>query len=627
MDIIDQIIEIRKQISKEIDEIDKKKADLKSCRLKPTDMETLKITSDDAGLPEAIAKKIDYLWKHHHLSADFPMQIISNYFVALHENPDLLNKTSLEVFYKIAKEMTDSFIDTRLDGYKNRRSYYTKMGEKLKRLQVVIENPNSVLDLTTVSSLLDGIDFDELGFDEDEIKEFKRDCKNRIKTKLERKKKELEQDKKEQEQALIEEQEEIIEEAKEIDYEEIFISKINNYDTIKDTFEKNRYLFPDELYKHDIEEIYNFEDLFDYFAFRYPEFDEEDYIATIISILHINNTANNDYDKKRLNSLMDYFSKKFELCLKLREIEEIKREIWTHLKLSDEDAEELAELDSKIADIADNTLSLTEDVDKKLIDIKRRLHSFNKNVIMSNITEDGKLPIQSFILFDYSLDENGNRKTYVTTDLDIDSKQNLIDDTIDMAKIDSNGYEDFSELVDDLIIYTKPKILLDNGFSKKDRIIRPVFYTKGSHEHVNDSMKNASGMIRIRPTLTSYVRFIDERVDFEPHTKKFDQIKTLIETKYHNVSISEDKPFSIFINYLDALKKAKKDNYNLSFTRRRNSKLRDIVKNDNDEFSMDELEFLTEMLDLTMEAYSTLEKMNPSFDFSTIKTIKNRKYN
>ena len=543
----------------------------------------------------------------------------------------------VEIVYETACLVFNPMFDRLLSIYKSERRFYSNMLEKLSKIQSIIEKPSDEADINKLLDLFAEIDLNKIKIRNDSKERLCKQCIEIVNEGLERNKKKKELEEKEKE-TLIEPEpiDEVVEEI-EMTEDELLKSKLKNFGSIKEAFEKNSFLFPKAIYERDIEEGYDFSDLVSLTSFKYPDFDDEQYIDTIISLFALNNLEIDDlkeddprrmtlyYEKSRISYFIEQFSRQYEFYIKINEMIELKQRAWSELQLSKDEYDILAGFDKIIASIIENNNSLTDDVDYKLLDMKTFIHELRKSSIVSSITEDGKLPIKSFIFFDYGLDKNtGERKAYITSDLDPESTRSLIDNSINAAKLQSNGYDDFCDLVDDLILHAKPRILLDNSFNRVDKIIRPLFYTKNSHSSVNDSMKNASDMVRIRPTLTSYSRFVDERIELDCNSKKFKQVKELLESKIPSITVADDKPFSLFINYLDTFKRIKKENYNAAFGRRKDSKIKEVLRNESDEFTDEELGYLSEMIDFSMKTYSDLEKMNPAFDFSTIRTIKSR---
>ena len=147
------------------------------------------------------------------------------------------------------------------------------------------------------------------------------------------------------------------------------------------------------------------------------------------------------------------------------------------------------------------------------------------------------------------------------------------------------------------------------------RQVRPVYKTTNAHEMINTTAANATGMIRIRPTRTSLVRFIEEKIPLKPDNKNFQVIKDLIESKFKNVIVS-DTGFNLYINYMTTFK-AKDTNTYIQCNKRYNSSvLGEILEKD--VLSQDDIEELSKAIDAAIDVYKKLHEMNNGFKFDSI---------
>lgn len=231
--------------------------------------------------------------------------------------------------------------------------------------------------------------------------------------------------------------------------------------------------------------------------------------------------------------------------------------------------------------------------------------------------KEEKTVLKGFVLFDF--DENFI--PYVINDLDVNNRNSLIDDSIPQKKM-SSGFDDYSKLVHDLLIYGKPE-LIANSTSQvyyMSRIVSNVCY--------DEAQTRSTGMVRIRPLRSSLVRFMTKEVVLSPNTEIYRQVTNMIREMLPNVSIDLDKEFSIFINFASSLKITDTDSYSEAIHRiDRRSPLYKLflVPSGKTKLTDGECDLLKDVLLLSLNAYKELENRNKDLKFDFISQIGGRR--
>lgn len=406
-------------------------------------------------------------------------------------------------------------------------------------------------------------------------------------------------------------QKEIIVEKEEIAEENI----INNYELIEPLFQKYGDLFSQSIEKNNLEEFFSEADLNQILNLSFWDIDSDifDY-ATMTLLTQIDRTTDEEKAKMLVNNI-EKICKKYELLSNVRDVENILEETYKKFNLKDEESNFLATIQDKIIYI--KNIKDEEAASKLIEEIYNAIYTIRKQKFTELINQNEKLQSKAFILFDYDPKE---KVPYVLSDLDEKGSKNQIDDSIEKYKMVSNGYNDFNDLIDDLILYGAPEIALENT-DKLNKLIRPVYYNDSAYSMVKSKMKNATGMFRIRPRISTYLRFIDEKIVFAPNTEKLKQISELLESRLPNISIDNSKSFTIFINYLDSLKLKDTDSYSISQKRRGVSELKELIYTKNETYTDEELFKIGKIIDMTLEAYQKLKIINNSFKFDAIEKL------
>ena len=404
----------------------------------------------------------------------------------------------------------------------------------------------------------------------------------------------------------------------------ILNSKINNFDMIKETFERYSSLIPEYIIDVPNDSSYTKDELIEALDLEGAFFDEEQYIFAIKGILNLLEKTNNPKQIDALNKYMDIFSSKYQLYIMINALHMDIENIWRLYSNLGEDISDILIEKRSMVTILGNKKVYDVETMNSFNTIFQELYELKRKLLYGNIETMDAIPIKAFVLFDGVKEKSQGYIPYILTDLDPNSTKNCIDNSINTGMV-SNGYNSFNELIDDMIILGTPKVLLGNT-DKIAKFISPIYKSYSEHEKINRSMSNSTGMVRVRPNVISYVRFVDEKITLIPHTTKFNQIVELLQSKLKNVKIDPDKPFVLFINYLDAFKKSDLSSYSKPEKRQEKSILRSILKSKTDSFTSEELYLLSMIIDSTLKAYSALEKQNENFDFKIISKIdKNKK--
>ncbi|MBQ1496020.1 MAG: hypothetical protein IIZ40_01530 [Bacilli bacterium] len=523
---------------------------------------------------------------------------------------------SIEHIESISKETYNYYRDAA-----NKRIEEENRKNKAEKSKIK-NNVNNLKDLITILKQAK-IDIEKVTRIIDEsilTDEQKQDLNDNIKVYLELKnkkneeKKRLEEEKRKLEEALKKSKEEVV-----VEVEDNRLFKINNYEFIEKIVGEYENLFSNFLLELDIEEIFtDNEDLKTILKLHYSDLDEDTFDAAFISILSKIDKSNNKEVIMLYVDILNNLCKKYELINLVNYTDKEIRSFFAYKNLTENETSILIELQDSIREISQNYRYNDKQVDEILNYINDKLHDIKSDRIEDKLNEKDKVEIKSFILFDYKINEEQEKVPYVLSDYDENSTKCQIDKSLDRSKINTNGYKDFNGLIDELIISGKPGIL-ESKNDKLNKLIRPVYFTNGSYDFIKSKMENATGMYRIRPTLNSYLRFIDEKITIDNKSNNFGKIVDLFESKLKDVQIDRNSAFNIYINYLDAFKLDDVESYRIAIKRQSRSSLRELLKKDN--LTQGDLNELSEVIDITLDGYNKLKKMNNFFNFKTIDKI------
>lgn len=280
-------------------------------------------------------------------------------------------------------------------------------------------------------------------------------------------------------------------------------------------------------------------------------------------------------------------------------------------ELSNQEYLELSEMQSEILYYIDEVMQngYNVDVEKLYNNYLMVLDGYNKE---EDIPLE-KININGFVLFDFG-DDN---IPYVVTDLDPHSKNNLIDGSILQGKCDS-GFQDYSNLVNDILLYGGLRAMVDETYSNVlHTLLTPVYLDKNSR-------KNPSGMMRVRPSKSSLVRFISRDVVLKNDTAIYYQVVNLLEEIIPGIEIDRSSDFKLVINFASSMKKASDESYHVCLNRyNRHSPLYRLFFSDSSkvELSHNELDLLRDIIHMSMDAYFKLENVNDKLRFDIIRQI------
>ena len=409
----------------------------------------------------------------------------------------------------------------------------------------------------------------------------------------------------------------------EIKQEELPLEKlfdIKNYEEIRNIIDKYEIIFPNKIMNSEIKEYFDMHDLVEVTTrYNYFDLDDDLFSESFLTLLSKIDKSSNKDDINVYKNILEKLCIKFELLISVNTISEQLKNLYSMSKLSEDNNQRLFIMQRSINEITTNKKYTDIEVQNVLNNIEENIRKVKSDLLKNELNDD-KLAIKSFILFDYYLDDDKIKKTYILTDLDDKNNKTMIDNSLDRSKIKINGYDDFNELIDDLIINGDPSILKDKN-DKLNKLIKPVYYTQNAHQIIKSKMDNATGMYRIRPTLTSFVRFIDEKIQIDNNSSNFEIIVNILESKLENVQINRNEPFILYINYLDAFKASDTEAYRISIKRQEKSKLRELLKKD--KLDENDLKELTDIIDKTIDSFKKLKEINSNFDFKTIDKITN----
>lgn len=535
---------------------------------------------------------------------------------------NIINPKRLDIIKeKVINELACQYINEKID----------KENEKLRAIEIeykaYIKNLNGIIKiLTNDYPKIDVDEIDKLLLNTDisavekleinsEILDYvdKKEKEYYYKKKEEEKLRRIEEERKNKKEEIVEEVEEIIEEEKTLK------NTIRNFEYIEPIFTEYSSLIPDDIEDMNFNEgCFELSELKEILNMKFKDIDEDLFLMVINSVLYEINTTSDITLVETYKNYFEYICKKYQLNSQIEKIEKTIKSIYTNFACSDEDTKLLSIFQNEILKFKDQIL-VTDDVVDDINKIENAIFHIRTNNLINNFDKN-RISIKSFILFDYD-SSAGKIEPYITTDLDGSSQKTTIDASIDKSKIVSNGYNDFNELIEDLLIFGNPRVLTSQN-DKLSKIVRPIYNTNSSYEIINKSIGNSTGMYRIRPHTISNVRFIDEKIKLIPNTEKFLQIKELLESKLPNIYISDSEPFDLYINYLTGFKLKDFDSYKQARNRQENSEIRSLLRNKANSFSSDELELLSKIIDATLCTYKDLEEINENFSFKMIDKLK-----
>lgn len=228
--------------------------------------------------------------------------------------------------------------------------------------------------------------------------------------------------------------------------------------------------------------------------------------------------------------------------------------------------------------------------------------------------KDKKVILNGFVLSDF----NNDGKPYILSDLDLKGK--MIDKAIELNKL-KKGFESYSKLVNELFLIGNTEKLNNNdaqGYNT-DRLNEPVYYDPNSRAHDNET-----GMYRLKYDRNGVERFVEQRIVLHHGTRKYQQVLDIIKEVLPDVEFDNSKDFNLYINFASAMKLSDTDMYSAAINRYKNkSPLYNLFIGDKnkEELSLQECKLLKEMINMTLDAFLELEKINPNLYFDIIRQM------
>ena len=354
-------------------------------------------------------------------------------------------------------------------------------------------------------------------------------------------------------------------------------------------------------------------------------YDSTNFILIVgIYINEILNNSNNEFYPE-LCKLIDMYKKsvdrKNEIDSKVRELSD-KIESLDNIK-----SFYIDNLKSFLNDVKGNTAFLIND-EYYRITIKQLsvyIQEIDKEFISEKKQRKPITTLNNFVLFA----RNENNNPYFLLDL-FDEKRNLID-----SRLSSFDYsKEYNDLLLDLFEYGEPSYMksIDSKTSTgSDRVVMHIFNTTKKGEV---DRKNPTDMWRVRPTLSSHIRFVERKIVIPRNKKIYKQVVEIVKKCLPHIKIDETKDFTFIVNMGTAVKKADVDLYQESIKRYDSNKL-DIMQifyvNDEyhtkrgatlkDEFHEDneyDPMLLEDYIRKTIEILEYLEITNLNYQFSPL---------
>lgn len=450
--------------------------------------------------------------------------------------------------------------------------------------------------------------------------DFEDEYKNELEEAVKRLKIKKEEKELEKEQARLEylrlQRDNISENIHCIEPEKVIFLSINNYEYLQEVIDTYGLEILDGISEDSLNDEYSLSDLRQISNYSFIDVDDEVYQASFNSILYFLDKATFKTDFEIYRDLMFQLCDKYEKYCDYRDVYNEIRSFFRMPELTEKENATLMDLLSDYRSI----MELPDDSSKeKAVQLLNSTLAKLRRERYSTREENEKIPIKGFVLFDCEKSKKGQLNPYVVKDLDPSCSNNMIDDSIDRQKMDISGYRDISDLVD-IIVATGT---LGETVENDPKLIRPVL-KKVNKKNLDTSMANATGMLRIRPRNSSLARFIERKFDFKVGTIKYDQIKSIFEKILPGADINGD--FTIFMNYLCALKCKDWDPYNAVKSRYDESNLTKIFLNkERDIFTKEELKEIADVLQASLQAYSKLSEIDSTLSFDMVNNI-NKEY-
>lgn len=365
----------------------------------------------------------------------------------------------------------------------------------------------------------------------------------------------------------------------------------------------------------------------------------------------INNNSNSLEEREKyvdyFNKLKDIYIVKYKVLEDARRVAMEKKKRYSNLEdavkelevssmsfygskiyfdLSDEDREYFEHFNNMVKEFVDklNDVLISDEEDITIELYNELMSGYNKYIdsfdaitsyyVNGDISSKNEKIMKSFIIND--IDSNTNEPVVIC---DFCTRP-----LIDEAALSSgrNWKDEYSLLINELITYGEPLMLL-NGESNVSN------YTDKIDDFVcfDRDRKFKTGMHRYRATRNSNVRFVEEIITLKPNTPIFNQVKGIILKYLPDAVISNDKDFTLYINFANMVKKMDKEGYNVAIRRLGESSLMKLFyqngkyksrKGENDgtlktELTDKDLSLLEEYISRTIDAY---KKLNNDYGFN-----------
>ena len=308
---------------------------------------------------------------------------------------------------------------------------------------------------------------------------------------------------------------------------------------------------------------------------------------------------------------------------------------------------EIDRYNSKIRDIfvdGKNTMLLNEEISNLLVFIQDKLLDFKKEIRNNDLTDDilleikecfdkinevelglktpvlsskeenKKVILNGFVLCDF----NRDNKPYILSDLDLTSK--MIDRAIEPNKL-KKGFDSYSKLVNDLFLLGNTEKLDNNdsqGFNM-DKLNEPVY-----RDYKNRTQENKTEMYRLKYDRNGVERFIEQRIVLHHGTKMYEQVVEIMKGILPDVEFDNTRDLNLYINFSSLMKLTEVDGYGDAIKRydRHSPLYKMFIEDKNKEQLTDsECELLKDIINMSLDAFLELEKINPNLHFDVVKQM------
>ena len=324
-----------------------------------------------------------------------------------------------------------------------------------------------------------------------------------------------------------------------------------------------------------------------------------------------------------LNDIKRHIDNLAEILNLIKQVNEYTQkimDIFNSSKIDSDDSLLLSSLQNKLSEYEFNILSERQfkDVRKELFDCFVKVDEILVRLQKSNVADEtkNKILLRGFVLCD--CDENN--RPYILDDLELSSKNKMIDKSIEPKKL-KKGFDAYNKLVNDLFLLGNTE-KLDNNDSygyNIDRLNEAVYWDTKNKTHENET-----GMYQIKGERNGVERFVEQRIVLHNNTLIHKQVIDIIREILPNVEFDSSGDINIYINYASAMKRDDEHLYNIAINRFTQKSLLYKIFNEpknKTQLSDNECDLLKDIIHASLDAFSKLDEINSYLHLEVVKQI------